>query len=351
MAMITTRLSDSLSSVNVENTDGSTAGLAAFFFNLLQTLLSAGWTHWASGTGTSGTFSTTPGNGNLQITNSGTGAGGLRRNNAWFILRCPASKRQILIQRGTNDTAWRAYYSALDTFNGTAFGTVSATVPPSAADRGQILGASDAYDAQWAASGSSAAFFHVVAFSDPVATDVYSFFAWASDQGGTNIRWCFMLDGTTGPAADADPVVMLTAGVQMTSSTFAIANSSQNYLGWRGWFKMNLVGEAFLLWSSCQVGLPTSNATAFPAVPSSTSPAGSGADWTDQAENQMEMLVLRAATAFPSNTGVKGIPIRLRYNGAGHRAWPSRVKPSSSDARVMVDCLSIPWPADVRPAV
>jgi hypothetical protein len=345
MAKITTRAIDAASSINFANPQQTTAGIVEFWWNIIQCLLSAGWTHWASGTGTGGTFSTTPGNVNNQITSTGTGAGGFDRNNAWIILRCPASKRQILIQRGTASTAWRVYYSALDTFNGTGFGAVSATVPPSATDQQQLIGAAAAFVTFATPSASLYTRFHCVAYSDAVNTDVYSFYAWATSPSSPTISFVFCLEALRQyNASDADPLVFVVQTGSIGSSTNAWGGTGS--LNWFGWYKMNLAGEAFVAWRALGWGVNTSQAYV-PAQATSGVSTGVGPDPNDQAEPSVEPIIARANTDFGSSQSVKGTLLRMRWSGTVYRTWPARHDPSSTaEARINIDGMWAPWLAN-----
>lgn len=85
----------------------------------------------SSGTGTSGTFNST----GDDITNGGTGTGGMARNNAWFRLRMPTNE-EFIFQRGTNNVSWRIKHSRAG-FTG---GSPSATQVPSSTDEVILFG-------------------------------------------------------------------------------------------------------------------------------------------------------------------------------------------------------------------
>ncbi len=347
MAKITTRLSDSASSINFPNPQPSGSGLVEFFWNVIQTLLSAGWTHFASGTGSSGTFSVTPGNVNNQITSTGTGAGGFDRNNAWIVLRCPANKRQLLIQRGTSNTQWRVYYSALDTFVGTGFGTISATVPPSATDQGQVLGTGAAYASLTNPSTTAGTRFHCIAYSDAANTDCYTFYAWMSGPGFSTIQGfvCFETLRQFN-VLDADPIIqcwMPNGGGNLGSTTLATAL-------WYGWYKMNLASESFDDWKLVFYSV-NSSSTFFPATQLNTL-TGMGPDPNDAAEPQAELMWIRPASSYAVRQGTKGTSLRVRGSGIAYRGYPARHDPSdTNEARVFVDCMLMPWPANTLPSL
>lgn len=72
-------------------------------FNFKELAKTAGYSVLASGTGTGGTYNAS----GDDITNAGTGAGGMNRSNAWFRLRSPDGVNEWVFQRGTTDSFWR----------------------------------------------------------------------------------------------------------------------------------------------------------------------------------------------------------------------------------------------------
>lgn len=350
MSLITTRLSDSASSVN--RTDGTAPGVG---FNLKETLKQAGWIHQASGTGTSGTFSTTPGNVNDQITNSGTGTGGMDRANAWFVLRDPGGRREWMFQRLATSNSWRIYYSALDKFVGTGFGTVSATVPPSAADQQQIVGAADA-GATWMHTDST--YLHHVIAEDAVEAggNVYGWWLFCTLRGtGECVDWMFQdpLKSSSYPAADTDPTVIAWSGPQGAGVALSMiyTNSTSGNVP-KGYYKHDLAGEAFQTYSGCQLGhADTTNTYSAPCNTLGTD--GLALDPYDGAEVEADILYGRASTQFGGvNPGLKGIGARVRWATAGYRLWP-RIYNRTGTARAIIHgtgskaVLTFPWPTNV----
>jgi hypothetical protein len=343
MAKISTRLSDAASSVNYRNPLQDASGVVEFWWNLIQTLLSAGWVHFASGTGTGGTFSTTPGNANMQLTSTGQGAGGFDRNYAWVVLRCPANKRQILIQRGTAATDWRVYYSALDTFIGTGFGTIGEAVPPSAADNRMILGgAEDAYKTMPTPSPTSLTRFHCIAFNDALNTDVYSFVAWATTPSSSVISCVVIFDALKQyNASDIDPCVFFTQPLSLGGASNSWNANGSGDAAWRGWYKMNGAGEEFVAWRAQAYNIASNYA------PSENGSQGVGPDPVDEAEPQIEILLAREQVSFPSAQSIKGTLARIRFAATGYRVWPSRHDPTSvAEARIVLNGVWVPWIAN-----
>ena len=184
--------------VNVTVTTG-----AGSIFNVLATLLAAGWTVPSSSDGT--TYNSS---GN-QISSAGSGAGGLDNNSAWFRVRDPGGRREYVFQRGTNSGAWRVTFSELTKFS---TGSPSTTVVPSATD-GQILigGGTDGsptFSALWldaVATGKT----HCVATDTPEGADAYWFWFAQTAAGSGALRSFLIVDAMQAasyPAADVSPV-------------------------------------------------------------------------------------------------------------------------------------------------
>lgn len=212
----------------VLNSDGD------FWYRAKEVLKAAGWTHFASGDGTS--FSTTPGNVNDQIAS----AAEMAVNNAWYVLADPGNRRQIMVHKGVATGSFRVYYSALDTFIGTGFGAISATVPPSATDQQQLMGTGGGFTTLTYTDRVS----HFVAESDVFAGNVYPFWFTTrnvSTSGApvTSLLFsCEAMDAGSFPVADADPCVWHCGTITDPLSTTTS--------GWFGWFKMNLGGETWV---------------------------------------------------------------------------------------------------------
>lgn len=208
-----------------------------FWYTAKEVLKAAGWVHWASGDGTS--FSVTPGNVNDQITSVAE----MAVNNAWYVLRDPGSRRQILVQHGTVTGSFRVYYSALDTFVGTGFGAISATVPPSATDQQQIMGTAGGYSTLTYTD----AVFHFMVESAAFAGNVYPFWCTvvteATDARSTVFFSCEAMDSGSYASADADPCIWHCGNYADPTST---ASSP-----WFGWYKMNLAGESWVRHTLC----------------------------------------------------------------------------------------------------
>lgn len=217
--------------VNVLVTTG-----AGTVFNLLTTLLAAGWTVPSSSDGT--TYNSS---GN-QISSAGSGANGLDNNRAWFRVRDPGGRREYIFQRGLNSGAWRITFSELDQF---VTGSPSATVVPSAADSQTLIGsgtdASPTFSAVWldaVATGRT----HCVAESTATG-NAYWFWMTQTAAGTGALRSCLVVDALqvgSYPVADVSPVCHKhNTSLGQTMFSFFLTG----HPGF--WIRYGLVGEAW----------------------------------------------------------------------------------------------------------
>lgn len=338
MAMITTRFVDGASSLGrtVLQNAGSTT-----LFQLKEVLKQAGWIHQASGTGTSGTFSVTPGNANDQITNEGTGAGGMNRNNAWFVLRSPDGIREIMFNRSTSDNSWRGYYSARGTFIGTGFGAISATVPPSASDQSQFLGTAGGFT-NVCPSSSAGGFVNTVAFDDAIS-GVYGWYH-MHVAAGTTTPAHFMCMEPLAPgsfdAADDEPLVMGSFTSMITSDFYTTPGGSSGFVGWH---RRGLSSSAFVRFGSNIVSTSIAQGTIYGAA------SGVGTDPWDQGETMRQVMVGRRSS-WTTSIGAKGFLARLKWVGAvSYRNYPTRYFAAGPQAYVVAGVLALPWPSNTIP--
>ena len=115
-------------------------------FQLVQTMISGGFTQAGSGDAT--TFSNS---GSGPVIHGGTGTGGFGNNRAWVRMQVPimtygnsSSIREFCIQRGDADTNWWIRYSISGSFIGTGNGAISATVTPTATEQVNLWGSTAA---------------------------------------------------------------------------------------------------------------------------------------------------------------------------------------------------------------
>lgn len=301
----------------------------------------------ASNPANNGSFQITAVNSATQIAFTNGSAVNETSSFNWSIAR-----REWLFQRSSsagNYYSWRVYYSALDHFTGTGFGTpISATVPPSAADQQQIIGTTGAYATMFPTTGAHT--HHCIAFDAPEG-DVYSFLSWVT-QGGPDVTYAFFMDALmsgsyppntandVAPNGDSDPVI-----VYFSSGGFPVAElyGSGNA---RSWYKMNMAGETWVIQSAAQVyRLGAGSTMIFPY--NGTSGQGCGSDPYDNLEDSLHILFGRPTGGFGTQTGHKGQTKHLRWRGVA-KYWPSSVN-LATDGWVYVDDCMVPWPENIMP--
>jgi len=217
---------------------------AIAMYQLISTLITAGWTKVMDSDGTIYSAS------GAQVTSGNTGYTGLDNSNAWIRLRAPAvlkggavanQTREITFQRGTTQVAWRVKYSASAGFSG---GSPATTVTPSSTDEVFMLGggtdASPTFNSWFSTLNTYN--WHIIAGG---SDEYYSFAAWAMAKGqtassGNMIALDVMALGSY-PSIDVDPAVMFcsTAGTSsttdLTSALFAASTVTNPSLA-RAWF-------------------------------------------------------------------------------------------------------------------
>ncbi len=193
---------------------------AVAFYTLKTTLVTAGWVVKSDSDGT------TYASGGGQVTGGASGANGLGNANAWIRLQSPiigSNTREIMFQRGADNTSWRFLYSANANFIG---GSPSASVLPTAADEVYMLGAgAGTFKANW--FNTDGAYHWNIACGG--ATEFYSFYAFAHTTATTTANVCLFLDvlATNGFAVgDVDPAVMYCSATNASTALSEIISSS-----------------------------------------------------------------------------------------------------------------------------
>jgi hypothetical protein len=210
---------------------------AKVIFRLKEVLKHAGWTVPSSSDG-----STYLSDGD-KITHHGSGAAGMDNNSAWFRIRDPEGRRELLFQRSTNSYTWLLQYSALDRFVG---GSPDATTIPTATDmKGwRAAGASTAGQV----FPSSGSWYVQIAAQTEAEGDVFAFWLALRGAGQSTARAllaCEAMDSTLIPAADSDPCIFLgyysaNAYPEGTSYTgFCSAYSPSYFFGWQRFDEAN----------------------------------------------------------------------------------------------------------------
>lgn len=303
---------------------------AEAIFRFKAVLKNAGWVVKASSDGT------TLNSSGDQITTSGTGAGGMNNNNAWFRIQEPGGLREWVVQRGTTELVWRVKYSALDRFTG---GSQSATQTPSATDEQIMLGggtdAAPTFATLFQTAGTYRA--HIVAQSTAEGGAYgFWFFTTATGTGTPNMGFFqepLIVSGY--PPEDTDPVIVM---VRSGTSSFGASNigSQASAGGPKTWYKMNLSGEQF-----AGIGM---------AGPRSTNGAFWGATGgLANAFNAKDDVVPVCYGRTSSPVYFKGWS-KYVFGKIVDRQYPATVD-LATNALVYVDDCLVPWPESVTPII
>jgi len=285
-----------------------------------------------------------------QVTQGGSGAGGLGNSNAWFRIREPNGNvnpasggiaREWTFQRDTvNSTDWRVKMSALDGFIG---GSPSPTQTPSASDEQTLRG-----------SGTDASPTHVQLFAvdntyrwhlvlyDVAEDGVYPFYAWSTDHG-TGIPKTLIMTDTLAP--DSFPLLTGTRAVPVDgepdpcvycchynagSTQFLISGSNEAWQATitspgRFWYAMNgSNGNAEAFVRAQMAALIFSQSSGHIGAPGDASGAdGFGVDPLTSKDQLFPILYGRPA-GLATSVQAKGMSRHLRMSGVG-KSYPSTV--------------------------
>ena len=200
----------------------STSG-AIRYWDMIETMLAAGWTMPNAGDGTIMAAN--------QVTHGGSGANGLNNLDAWVRLQDPAGGREITLQRRTAATNFIGKYSKADKFTG---GAPSATVTPTATAE---------YTWSSAAVHSTATSCVHHCWASNVAPYPFYFFAYPVG-GGVIVSLTLMdeLQPAIAGVVDTDPVVIIRCGVNSAAtpanlavnSPVAVSSLAMSASGWVG---------------------------------------------------------------------------------------------------------------------
>jgi hypothetical protein len=214
-------------------------------WNLKEHLKAAGWEHQASGQGTSGTFSVTPGNVNDVLTSGEK----FTRTYGWIVLRDPGGSREIVLQKGSTSQNLHAAYSFSAHYTGTGNGAISAIVAPTATDSKTLEGTTEIpvnYSTFWPTDGT----YRQKIMADSSAP--YGFWHQTHTSGGaaSSGGWLIMdpLKSGSYPAEDVDPYVFLGSSTSQPSGRYDTHWAAENAapIGVFSFLKKGLSGEGFV---------------------------------------------------------------------------------------------------------
>lgn len=302
----------------------SPANGSAADFTLLTTICSAGWVVKSYGDGLS-VFNGSYNLASNPFTGSGSGAGRLGNNNAWWRAASPDGTREWLSQRATTDQAWTKNRSKA----GFVGGSPNASTAPTATDATPLFSAATMYSAtpgRWFISVDNA--------------DAYGWTAYALPVGGGNVL-TFLSDEPlmtgTFAAEDTDPYLWLgyynATGLAATGA-FSVTQSSA-VLGYKRF--TTAASNQRIAYGMAYDG------TNQLAPATNTSGAQMGQTPVGGLEVPWQIPVSRNAAASTSS-GWVGVPSRHRYCTVGGRQNGDKlVDPTTGDNWLYAAGLWVKW--------
>jgi hypothetical protein len=314
---------------------------AEAMFILIRNLMNAGWLHHASGTGTSGTFTTTPGSGgtpdaNCLITTGTT----LRGANSWCVLKHPSGSLLVL-HRDTDTpyTSWRVCYVptiAAATQSPNNGGSISATVAPRYATEQYLKGTSSTFVNALATDGTYR--WHVVS-----ETTDGTFWAmpWILGTASLNSVGGLLLDKVaTGsyPTEDTDPYVWYTPHpgdnnfsiIDLSSESAGTTKSPKCYL------RRELLGEGWVDMPVCSLVSGANNRVL---------PSLLGTNPHNAKDDGIPVIYARRG-GLTTPVGWKGLSTMMRYNAATHATGEPLTKTTTRD-RICIGDFNLYWDGTV----
>lgn len=304
----------------------SPANGSAADYTLLTTICSAGWIVKSYGDG----LSLYNGSYNLASNpfgTSGSGAGNLGNNNAWWRAASPDGTREWLSQRATTDQAWTKNRSKA----GFVGGSPNASTAPTATDATPVFSVANMYSAtpgRWLISVDNA--------------DSYGWTAYAVTLGGGNVL-TFLADeplqSGTAAAEDTDPYLWLGyySSTGLAAAAGFVLNASGAILGYKRWTTAG--SNQRISYGSVSMD----NGSCAPAANSTGAQIGQTA--IGAKEVPWQIPVARNATASTSS-GWVGVPSRHRWNTVGGRANGDKLVDSTTGENwVYAAGLWVKWDA------
>lgn len=206
---------------------GTVANFDWCVWTLKNVMVNAGWTVQYSGDGTT-YYSSSDG-----ITKGTTGAHGISNNYAWFVIRSPDSAHYLCFQRGSSGAGYWSICVSKTGFTGTANGSPSGTVAPTASDQYGVYGTTGQTTSisysnwfssatlgsfHWNCAADSSSPYGVWASSFPQNTNTYG-------SAGNGMLIDSLASGSY-QAADPDPWVIY---VSDSTSYWCAGNGAGNY--------------------------------------------------------------------------------------------------------------------------
>lgn len=302
------------------NGDAPATGAIAIW-TVIQMWIAAGATKLADSDGT--TYSAT----GEQVTGGGSGANGLGNTSAWVRIQFPGG-REVTIQRGTNNTAWRIKYSAQSHFTG---GSPGAAQTPTAADEAlRFGGGSDAAPTYgtWLATDNSYKLFGGAGG----AADGW-WFGTALISNGASSAGGYMDPLSSSTASDDDPCILT---IVNSGSTFVKASLASN--------AATLTGSGVYAW--LKYGLAGSGYVAMPALIIADA---TGDMWPNAAgtnphttKDALELIQYGRRSSLTAPTGPKGTSKFVAWNASTRSATETYSIDSTRD-RITFGDVNFPW--------
>lgn len=208
---------------------------------LITTALAAGWTVRASSDGTTYNAS-----GN-QIS-SDSGANSLANAAAWVRLRAPTGTRELVFQRGSNSTQWRALYSV----SGFSGGSPGATEVPTSADQKLLIGGGTAGSPSYATLfGTDGAYRWLLSFDDAAPYECWGAALTIGSLAATTAIVCLGMEAGSYDSGDADPYALAAQGSSVLVQGQLWQSENTAYVNFHAWYRYGLGGET---WAACPFG-------------------------------------------------------------------------------------------------
>ena len=302
---------------------------AEAIFNLKQLLKTAGWTVQSSSDGTTYNAS------DDQITVSGSGAGGMANNNAWFRIRSPdgVGSQEFIFQRGTGNQSWRIKRSRTAGFTG---GSPGATQTPSATDENLIFGSgSDASPGFLTFFSPDTGLYRWNVCADNAAP--FGFWAGSMANGSAQTYTALVLDPLIFTVAtDADQYAVY-ASLGNTSFTYTTLGSTT------GTATTNRMTSQII---SATPGSSYAEFGAFRALDSINLvlPAALVTNPVNFKESVFPILLCRHSSL--ANPGFKGMTTIMQFIGTP-RTTGSTLSLSTARDRIIYGVVALPWDGTV----
>lgn len=309
----------------VQTDVSSPANGSAAIFSLITRLCAAGWLvkRWSDATTLtdSVSLSTNP------YAGSGSGAGNLGNNSAWFCIAAADGSREWLFQRGTGDATWTVSRSKAG-FTG---GLPTATTVSTATDATALFSAASLFSAT---PGRM--------FISTDSASPYGFWLSCITLGGGNVL-TFLCDepllANSYDTADTDPYLWwgYYDVTGLAAATSAIVTISGTLL-----YKRFTGAGSNQVCSLCRITTQGQSGTTYCAAPPTDSAAQIGMTPSSLTEVPLRIPVVRLG-ASSSTTGWVGLTSRLRWATVHGRLNGQTLAQGASAYWIFMSGIWVPW--------